>query len=138
MPLKLDPIEEPTLNLTPMIDVVLNLVIFFLVTTEITKDERQYEVELPKVTDARPLTALPDAITVNVGTDGSLYVGRDPRTPEELEQELRTAAQRYPEQAVVIRGDAQGLYQHVMSVLNICHRANISNVQLANQLGGGP
>jgi biopolymer transport protein ExbD len=136
MPLKLDPIEEPALNLTPMIDVVLNLVIFFLVTTQIAKDERQYEVELPKVTEARPLTALPDAITVNVGSDGALYLGREPRTPDELERELRTAAERYPEQAVVIRGDANGLYQHVMSVLNICHRANISNVQLANQIGG--
>jgi biopolymer transport protein ExbD len=137
MPLKLEPIEEPALNLTPMIDVVLNLVIFFLVTTQITKEERQYKVELPKVTDAKPLTAMPDELVVNISPNGEFFLGREPRTPDELEQDLRAAAERYPEQAVVIRGDANGPYQHVMTALNICHRANISNVQLANELGGG-
>lgn len=138
MPLKLEPIEEPALNLTPMIDVVLQMVIFFLVGTQFTRNERQFEVQLPKVTDARPLTNLPDEILINVSRDGRFYVGRRERTPQELETELATAAQRYKDQAVVIRGDGDGRYQHVMTALNICYRANITNVQLANEVGSGP
>ena len=138
MPLKLEPIEEPALNLTPMIDVVLQMVIFFLVGTQFTRNERQFEVQLPKVTDARPLTNLPDEILINVSRDGRFYVGRQERTPQELEAELLAAAARYKDQAVVIRGDGEGRYQYVMTALNICHRASITNVQLANEVGSGP
>ncbi|MCA9079282.1 MAG: biopolymer transporter ExbD, partial [Planctomycetaceae bacterium] len=71
MPLKTQAMEEPALNLTPMIDIVLLLVIFFLVGTQFTQAERQYEIDLPTVSDAQPLTALPDEIVVNVGRDGT-------------------------------------------------------------------
>src|SRR5689334_21617343 len=123
MPLKLEPMEDPALNLTPMVDVVLNLVMFFLVTTHFSKaeEEQHYPIELPKVTSAQPLTGLPDEMTVNVTQDGTLYLGKDERSPEELEQELRAAADRYPEQSVIIRGEADGPYQHVMTALNVCH-----------------
>lgn len=140
MPLKLEPAEEPSLNLTPMIDVVLQLVIFFLVSTEFATDankERQYEIDLPQVTDARPLTDLPDELVVNVKRDGTILLGKEPRTIGQLEAELAEAAGRFADQAVVIRGDEDGPYQHVMTVLNACYRAGITNVQLANEIGSG-
>lgn len=135
MPLKLDPMEDPVLNLTPMVDVVLNLVMFFLVTTHFSKEEQeqQFPIELPKVTAAQPLTGLPDEIVVNVSADGTIYLGKEQRTSEVLEEELRAAVIRYAEQEVMIRGEADGPYQHVMTVLNICHRAGITNLRLANR-----
>lgn len=135
MPLKLDPMEDPVLNLTPMVDVVLNLVMFFLVTTHFSKEEQeqQYPIELPKVTAAQPLTGLPDEIVVNVAADGTMYLGKEQRTPEILEEELRAAVKRYADQEVMIRGEADGPYQHVMTVLNICHRAGVTNLRLANR-----
>lgn len=137
MPLKIEAIEEPSLNLTPMIDVVLQLVIFFLVGTEFTKNERQYEIDLPEVTEARPLTSLPDELVVNITREGEVFLGREPRTLAQLEQELSEAGARFKEQSVLIRGAHDGPYQHVMTVLNICHQAGIGNVQLANEVGSG-
>ena len=140
MPLKTEPIEEPALNLTPMVDVVLNLVMFFLVSTEFATDatkERQFEIDLPRVTEARPLTNLPDELVVNITRDGAMYLGREPRTIEQLEADLADAAGRFEEQSVLIRGAQDGPYQHVMTVLNVCHRAGIRNVQLANEVGSG-
>lgn len=135
MPLKLEPMEDPALNLTPMVDVVLNLVMFFLVTTHFSKaeQEQQYPIELPKVTSAQPLTGLPDEVVVNVTGDGKLYLGKEERSADELEQDLRAAVGRYAEQAVMIRGEADGPYQHVMTALNVCHRAGITNLRLANR-----
>ena len=137
MPLKLEQIEEPGLNLTPMIDIVLLLVIFFMVGTEFTQAERQYDIELPRVADAQPLTNLPDEIVVNIKRTGEFFLGDEPRSLEDLEADLRAAAARYQDQAVVIRADGGGPYQHVMTALSICHRANISNVQLANRVETG-
>ena len=137
MPLKVEAPEEPTMNMTPMIDVVLLLVIFFMVGTQFSETESEYDIELPTVSIAQPLTGGPDAITVNVERDGSYRLGDRRVSRAELERELRAARERFARQAVIVRGDGQGLYQHVMTVLDLCRRAQISNVQLANRVDEG-
>ena len=134
MPLRVDAPEEPSMNMTPMIDVVLLLVIFFMVGTQFSETETEYDIELPTVSSAQPLTGGPDPLVVNVRRDGSLFLGQRRIDPSELERELRAAKVRYARQAVVVRGDGQGPYQHVMTVLDLCRRAQIVNVQLANRV----
>ncbi|SFJ07229.1 ExbD/TolR family protein [Planctomicrobium piriforme] len=136
MPIKTEALEEPTLILTPMVDIVMLIMIFFMVSTEFRRRESQYEIQLPKVTDAKPLTPLPDELVVNVTDDGTIYIGTEKKTIEELEAEIRAAHERYAEQVVVIRGDGEGRYQNVMTVLNLCKRTGIRNIQLANRIDG--
>lgn len=134
MPLKTAAIEEPQLNLTPMIDIVFLLIIFFMVGTQFKEMEWQYSVELPTVSDAQPLTSLPDEIIINIRQDGEIQVNGKVWSLEKLEVDLKAAKKNYADQAVVIRGDAQGPYQNVMDVLAVCQRANIKIVSLANRL----
>ena len=134
MPLKTDVIEEPNLNLTPMIDIVFLLIIFFMIGTQFKEMDRQFEVQLPTVSDAQPLSSLPNEIVINVGDSGELSVGGEVKTIEALEQELIAAQRNFADQAVVIRGDGRGPYQHVMDILAVCHRTKIHNVSLANRL----
>ncbi|HEY2881020.1 MAG TPA: biopolymer transporter ExbD, partial [Pirellulales bacterium] len=67
MPLKLAPPEEPTLNLTPMIDVILTLVIFFMVATKFTDEEKALGLKVPSVSNqsATSVTAVEPKV-VNV------------------------------------------------------------------------
>jgi biopolymer transport protein ExbD len=134
MPLKTQSVEEPTLNLTPMIDIVMLVMIFFMVSTEFRRRESQYEIRLPKVSEAHPLTALPDELVVSVDETGAIFMGGQKQTLEELERELKAAAERYADQVVVIRGHGEGPYQHVMTILNVCKRAHITHIQLANRI----
>lgn len=134
MPLKTGTVEEPKLDLTPMIDIVFLLIIFFMVGTQFTEMERQYDIKLPTVTDAKPLTNLPDDIIVNVQQDGEISVNGEKKSLTELEKTLELARQNFPGQSVVIRGDSTGPYQNVMNILEICHRAKIRSVSLANRL----
>ncbi len=134
MPLKTHPPEEPSLNLTPMIDIVLLLVIFFMVGTQFTNAERQYEIDLPSVSVAQPLTALPDEIVVNVSREGSLFLQDETVTLDRLQELLQEARERYADQAVVVRGDGAVNYQRIMDVLSTCQQVQITNVQLANQI----
>lgn len=134
MPLKTQAIEEPGLNLTSMIDIVFLLIIFFMVGTQFTEAEREFQIDLPTVTDAQPLTTLPDEIVVNVTRDGRIVVDNEIKTLEQLEQRLKSARENYADQMVLIRGDGDGRYQEVMNVLAVCHRARIHNVSLANRL----
>ena len=134
MPLKTDTIEEPNLNLTPMIDIVFLLIIFFMVGTQFSEMERSIDVKLPRVATAAPLTSGPDEITVNVLTDGTAMVNNKVLTLTELEDALVKAKDAYADQAVVIRGPGNDPYQLVMDVLAIANRANISKVSLAYQI----
>jgi biopolymer transport protein ExbD len=134
MPLKTEPIEDPQLNLTPMVDVVFLLNIFFLLGTRFADTERQYDIQLPTVSVAQPLTAVPDSIVVNVNSNGEIVLNGEQKTLEQLESELVAARENYPDQSVLIRGDGQGLYQPVMDVMSACKRARIRNISLANRL----
>ena len=134
MPLKTEEVEEPVLNLTPMIDIVLLLIIFFMVGTKFSDAERQFEIELPTVSDALPLTELPDEVVVSVAKTGELFLGDTLVTIVELEEQLKVAKSRYADQGVVVRGDATGTYQNVMDILAVCHRVGITNLSLANRV----
>ncbi len=134
MPLKTEEVEEPVLNLTPMIDIVLLLIIFFMVGTKFSDAERQFEITLPTVADALPLTSLPDELVISIAQNGELLLAGQPIDQQALEERLQAAVERYRDQAVVIRGDGQGHYQNVMDVLAICHRAGAKNLALANRI----
>ena len=138
MPLRVPPEEESGMNLTPMIDVVMLLNIFFMVGSRLVEPEKQYDINLPTVTDARPLTGLPDEIVVNVKENGTIFVKGKELTADELEVRLQQAAQRYADQIVRIRGDGQGPYQHVMTTLSLCQRAGITKIKLDARIDAAP
>jgi biopolymer transport protein ExbD len=134
MPIKVEPLEEPYLNMTPLVDVILNLLIFFMLGTRFAEEERQFDIQLPQVSHAEPLTAPPDEIVINVFADGRLIVNQKAISYGELETLLSDAARRFADQAVLVRGDGQGIYQSIMDVLSICQKANIRNFSLATQV----
>jgi len=133
MPLKVEPLEEPYLNMTPMVDVILNLLIFFMIGSRFVEDERQVDIQLPSVSQAQPLTAPPREIVVNVYADGRMIVDQKPVSADGLENMLSVAHSRYADQAVLIRGDGKGSYQSIMDVLSICQKAKIHKYSLATQ-----
>lgn len=131
MPLKTHVDETPTLNMTPMIDVVFLLLIFFLLGTKFTELERKIGLEVPKVTDAGVLTAAPERKVVNVYRDGAITLDKRPVTLAELESQLAAARSQYSDLGVLVRGDAQGNFQHVAEVLNACKQAGIQELGIS-------
>ncbi|QDT36711.1 ExbD/TolR family protein [Stratiformator vulcanicus] len=131
MPLKTAGIEEPTLNLTPMIDIVFLLIIFFMVGSQFTDEERRVEIRLPSTSETIALTALPDPITVGISSSGSVSLDGEAIDSETLAQRLAAARENYPGQAVVLRGDGEVPYQSVIDVLGASKSAGIENISLA-------
>jgi len=134
MPLKVEPLDEPYLNMTAMVDVILNLLIFFMLGSHFAEEERQMDIQLPSVSHAQPLTAPPDEIVINIYADGRVVMDQSTVSAEELGNLLAEAHSRYKDQSVLIRGDGKGNYQSVMDVLSICQKAEIHNYSLATQL----
>ena len=134
MPLKTHQDEQPTLNLTPMIDIVFLLIIFFMVGTKFAEMERTVQLEVPKVGDLGALSSAPVKRVINVYNDGSIVVDRRSITLEQLRAELKSATAHYPELGVVVRGDGEGPFQNVASVLTACRQAGIDDMGISVRL----
>lgn len=122
---------HPGIQLAPLVDVLLLLLIFFLLTFNAARNENELDVKVPKASAAKEKTAPIGDVVVNVKTDGNVVVNRRTLNPQELTDLLKGLVQLNAEQAVVIRGDEAGAYRNIVNVLNICTQAGVTNVAFA-------
>jgi biopolymer transport protein ExbD len=134
MPLKTRHDEQVTLNLTPMIDVVFLLIIFFMVATKFTEIERNIELDLPQVAGVGETApaALPRAVTVFA--DGRIELDGEPLERQALVAILSAARQSSPNLEVVLHGDANCPFQYVADALAACHEAQVTQIGITVEL----
>lgn len=119
------------LNLTPMIDVVFLLLIFFLVATRFEEDERQMDVVLPEASEAMPLVTQPRELFINIDQKGRYFVNAAQLAPAELLASLRQAHADNPGKAtVIIRADRRCVWQAVATAMNLCNKAHIRDYRV--------
>ncbi len=121
-----------SLTLTPLIDVVFLLLIFFLVATQFAQDDEQLPIQLPSASNALPMTLEPEELVISVGEDGT-YVSRGKRLAiPEIEDVVRQAVADNPQrQTVIIRGDRRVPFQHVVALLDLMHRLKVPSYRIA-------
>lgn len=132
MPLKTEPLDEPGINLTSMLDVVMLLIIFFMIGTRFSEEERQTDIQVPTMANNTALTGAPDEIVLNVAEDGRVIVKGEPLTHEALLSMLKSAHDGFPNQGVIIRGDGRCKYQLIMDAYSACMDAGIRNISVAH------
>ena len=121
------------INVVPYIDVMLVLLIIFMVTAPLLK--QGVDVDLPNA-PANPLDVnSPEPIVVSVDRKGALFLSIAPDSQTEigdeaLVQQIRDALMVDPKRPVMVRGDANGLYQNVMSTLVLLQQAEVGSVGL--------
>ena len=137
MPLKTSVDEVPTMNLTSMIDVLFLLIIFFMAGTQFTELERNIQLQIPQVGDAKNLPAAPKRHVISIYRDGQVALDREPVTLEQLSQRLAEQRKADPNLGVLVRGDGEGTFQNVASVLAACRQAGISDLGISVRLAQG-
>lgn len=123
-------LDEPGLNLTPMIDVVFQLLIFFMVATTFLDPEREIEVELPEALTGEELEEELDEIIINVTREGGYVVSGEAVDRQRLDQMLAQAASRNPETPVTIRGDRLVHHESVVAAMDACGGAGLFNLAI--------
>ncbi len=88
----------------------------------------------PRSSRPEPWLPAPEKRVINVYRDGRIALDRDFVSLEELTQRLATVRQQYSGIGVVVRGDAEGAFQHVASVLGACRDAGISDMGISVRL----
>ena len=131
MPIKLNSAEEPTLNLTPMIDIVFLLIIFFMVGTQFTEVEQELEISIPQIASGATNVTEPQQCVIAVFHDGRVSIDDHVMEIQELENNLNQRISGGAELHVIIRGDAEGAFQNVADVLSVCRRAGVSDLGIS-------
>lgn len=118
------------LNVTPLIDIVMVLIIFFLLVGQLAMD-RQGDVDLPESVSGEAATPGSASIAVAVERDGRLVIDGRTTQPEKLTAVLRVMAAQQAGAPVQIRADKGAAFGDVRTVVNACREAGIATVELA-------
>jgi biopolymer transport protein ExbD len=127
-------IEDPELNLIPLIDVLLVVLIFLAVSTTYSRFT-QLQIELPSADAERPQPR-PLEIQVAVTADGRFAIDKAVvalTDPESLADLLRAAAQGNANATIVINADAQSPHQSVITVMEAARLAGLNRLSFATQ-----
>lgn len=126
MLIKRPAVPAPTIELTPVIDMVFLLLIFFLVTTTYHQVEREMKIALPEAESAAPISVALRDLVVNVDDEGNIFVAGRAMTLEELRTLVTDSIDANPNQKVTVRGDREASYGNVARVLDICKAAGVA------------
>lgn len=118
------------IEMTPMIDIVFLLLIFFLVATTFREEEREMQVALPFASSSAPISTMLKEFIVNVIEDGTIIVGGRRIDDAELRTMVRDAVAVNPEQKVTVRGDRGTAYANIIQVLDVCKNEGIQQPYL--------
>ncbi len=119
------------MQMAPMIDVVFLLLIFFIVTWNYARFETELDVSVPVAEEGADPQRTVGEIIVNVRQDGAIVLNSVVISEEQLLEKLQTIAEIYKDQAVILRGDREAAYDHIIRVLDVCQKAKIWNVAFA-------
>jgi len=127
-----------SLSMTPLIDIVFLLLIFFLVTTRFSEEDHELEVMLPTASEAKPLIEKPKEIFINIDNQGTYFLGNQEVELEQMQNLLASVDVSNPlGQTVVIRADKRCKWANVVAAINACHRAGIHDIRPTTSGGGG-
>ncbi len=120
------------INMTPLVDVMLVLLIIFMITVPVLT--HSIPLELPQVSH-QPSQTKPDTVTLAVTADGSVYWNQDKLSREELSSRLAQAALLTPQPTFQLKGDRAVAYEHVVATLAAVQQAGITQLGFLTEPG---
>ena len=126
MALKYDEEDKPEVQMTSMMDCIFLLLIFFLVSSQLKKIEKEVPVELPQAQATREIKMTPDLIKVTVSAKGDIFVRGNKVGPGGLRSALQAAAKENRDRKVIVDGDIYAPFRAVVQVLDACRQEQLS------------
>lgn len=116
-----------SLSITPLIDVVFLLLIFFLVATKFDEEESALDIQLPQATESTPIWSQPQSLVININRKGEYFVAGKNISAEELKNLLETSWENpLADSSVIIRGDERAPFGSVVEAANMCQELKLN------------
>lgn len=120
------------INMVPLIDVMLVLLIIFIITVPVIT--HSVKLDLPRA-DNTPNIVKPETVNLSVTTDGGIFWNDERVDENQLTQRLQTAATRQPQPEIFIRGDRKVAYENVAKVMAAVQRAGVLKLGFVTEPG---
>jgi biopolymer transport protein ExbD/biopolymer transport protein TolR len=121
------------INVTPMVDVMLVLLIIFMVITPMLQNKVAIDMAKAVNAVAMPDADKDDAIVVAITRDGGVYLGQDKIATEELGAKVRDKLADTPGKTIFVRADARAEYRAVEDAIDAVRTAGVDEVGLLTQ-----
>lgn len=132
--------EEPTVDLTSLIDVVFLLLIFFMVSTTFQR-QAVLKVDLPEASMVEDLTEIPESLELVIDDQGRMYLN-DQRLINSEARTIRAAIQQEAGEnrniPLILRADRQTPHHHVVTTMDVAAQLGFSNFSIVTDRSGGP
>jgi len=119
------------INVTPLVDVCLVLLIIFMVVTPML--QKGVPVNLPETEEPEKTPDTDKQLQISVKSDGTVYLGSAVVRKEQVQSELEQIHQKTPDREIAVKGDKQVKYGAVLDVLKSCREVGFNNVGLIAQ-----
>lgn len=126
--------SEPTIQVINLVDVLFVLVLFLLVATTFSSEERDLQVNLPSTAEGKTLSDAAPLITINVRQDGSYFLVDRTMDLTQLRQAVIEAIKNKPDQKVLVRGDKLALHGYVAAAVLACRESGVRQANIGYQL----
>lgn len=118
-------------QLAPMIDIIFLLLAFFIVTYQMTDQEKDLEVQLPTAEEGQASPRSHLEIVINIHEDGKVVIDRKTYSLDELQVRMANLVRVNKSQPVRVRGDAKTDYEYIVRVIDRCRKAGVWNISFA-------
>jgi biopolymer transport protein ExbD len=115
-------------QIAPMVDVLLVLLCFFILTWNFARKEQELDVKVPTAENGGEPTMDVNQTVLNLKADGSIVMNTKPVSYNELSEKMAALAKINKDYAIILRGDENVPYKYVARVLDVCRGAGIWNV----------
>jgi biopolymer transport protein TolR len=119
------------INVTPLVDVMLVLLIIFMVTAPLMTSG--VSVDLPK-TSSQPLNTDSEPLTVSINAKGAIFLQNEPVDLTDLVAKLQAIGQNNPDRRIFVRGDKANTYGRIMEVMGTIQEGGFTKVALLSEL----
>jgi biopolymer transport protein ExbD len=117
-------------QIAPMVDVLLVLLCFFILTWSFARKEMELPVRVPAAEHGEQPSLEVNQTVVNVRSDGTIVMNTKEISVEQFTEKVTALAQINPDYSIILRGDENTPYKFIARVLDICHGAGIWNYAL--------
>ncbi len=117
-------------QIAPMVDVLLVLLCFFILTWSFARKEMELDVKVPAAENGREPSLEVNQSVVNIRADGAIIMSAKEITYDDFRERMVNAVRVNPDYSIIIRGDKATPYDFVAKVLDICNGAGIWNIAL--------
>ena len=123
------------INMTPMVDIMLVLLIIFIITIPVLKDS--ININLPAAS-TQPQNIKPDTLRLSVNAEGAYFINDAPLTDAALATRLKAAAEQSPQPELHIRGDKNVRYERIAQAMATAQQAGLGKIGFITEPGANP